>query len=191
MESFLVSTGLVALAEIGDKTQLLALVLAARFRRPLPIVLGILVATIANHALAGVLGAWITTALRPDALRWILGLSFLAMALWMLVPDTLDDVSPTLTRFGVFGTTLVTFFLAEIGDKTQIATVALAARYPSLPLVVLGTTLGMMIANVPAVLLGGRLSHRLPTRLVHGVAALLFALLGIAALLGAGKRLGM
>jgi putative Ca2+/H+ antiporter (TMEM165/GDT1 family) len=191
MESLLVSTGLVALAEIGDKTQLLALLLAARFRKPIPIVLGILVATLANHALAGALGAWLTSLLRPDAMRWILGLSFLAMALWMLVPDTLDDVSPTLTRFGVFGTTLVTFFLAEMGDKTQIATVALAARYAALPLVVLGTTLGMMIANVPAVLLGDRLSQHVPKRLVHGFAATLFAVLGVAALMGAGKELGL
>ena len=191
MEALLVSTGLVALAEIGDKTQLLALLLAARFRKPVPIILGILVATLANHALAGALGAWITTALRPDALRWILGLSFLAMALWMLVPDTLDDVSPAVTRFGVFGTTLVTFFLAEMGDKTQVATVALAARYSTLPLVVLGTTLGMMIANVPAVFLGERLAQRVPTRLVHGFAATLFAVLGVAALLGAGKGLGL
>ena len=191
MEALLVSTGLVALAEIGDKTQLLALLLAARFRKPVPIILGILVATLANHALAGAFGAWITTVLRPEALRWILGLSFLAMAAWMLVPDTLDDVAPTLTRFGVFGTTLVTFFLAEMGDKTQVATVALAARYVSLPPVVLGTTLGMLIANVPAVLLGDRLAHRVPKRLVHGVAAALFAALGVAALLGAGGSLGL
>jgi len=191
MESLLVSTGLVALAEIGDKTQLLALLLAARFRKPLPIILGILAATLANHALAGALGAWLTSVLQPEALRWILGLSFIAMALWMLVPDTLDDVNPAVTRFGVFGTTLVTFFLAEMGDKTQVATVALAARYSALWLVVLGTTLGMMIANVPAVLLGDRLSQRVPKRLVHGIAATLFAILGIAALLGAGRGLGL
>ena len=191
MESLLVSTGLVALAEIGDKTQLLALLLAARFRKPLPIILGILAATLANHALAGALGAWLTSVLQPEALRWILGLSFIAMALWMLVPDTLDDVNPAVTRFGVFGTTLVTFFLAEMGDKTQVATVALAARYSALWLVVLGTTLGMMIANVPAVLLGDRLSQRVPKRLVHGIAAALFALLGVAALLGAGKGIGL
>ncbi len=191
MESLLVSTGLVALAEIGDKTQLLALLLAARIRKPLPIILGILAATLANHALAGALGAWLTSVLQPEALRWILGLSFIAMALWMLVPDTLDDVNPAVTRFGVFGTTLVTFFLAEMGDKTQVATVALAARYSALWLVVLGTTLGMMIANVPAVLLGDRLSQRVPKRLVHGIAAALFAILGIAALLGAGRGLGL
>ena len=190
MESLLVSTGLVALAEIGDKTQLLALLLAARFRKPLPIILGILAATLANHALAGALGAWLTSVLQPEALRWILGLSFIAMALWMLVPDTLDDVNPAVTRFGVFGTTLVTFFLAEMGDKTQVATVALAARYHALVFVVLGTTLGMMIANVPAVILGEKLAHRAPARWVHGVAATLFAVLGFAALLGAGESFG-
>ena len=186
MDGFLVSTGVVALAEIGDKTQLLSLVLAARYRRPVPIVLGILIATLFNHALASAVGTWLTTALGPDALRWVLGVSFLAMAAWMLVPDKLDDDAPETRRLGVFGATLVAFFLAEMGDKTQIATVALAARYGEFAWVVAGTTLGMMIANVPAVLLGDRMSTRLPVRVVHGVAAAVFAGLGVTVLF-AGK----
>ncbi len=190
MEAFLISTGVVALAEIGDKTQLLAFLLAAKFRKPLPIVLGILVATLANHAFAGALGAWLTSLLAPETLRWILGLSFIAMAVWILVPDKFDEGDAKLARFGVFGTTLVAFFLAEMGDKTQIATVALAAQYQAFFYVVAGTTLGMMIANVPAVLLGDRIARRMPVRLVHGIAAAIFAILGIATLLGAGQRMG-
>ena len=189
MEAFLISTGVVALAEIGDKTQLLALVLAARFRRPVPIVLGILVATLVNHAIAGAAGAWLAAAIGPTALRWILGLSFLAMAAWTLIPDRLDDgdgASPATPRFGVFGTTLVAFFLLEMGDKTQIATVALAARYASLAAVVAGTTLGMMLANVPTVLLGEAAANRLPMQLVHRVAAAIFLALGVTVLLGYG-----
>jgi putative Ca2+/H+ antiporter (TMEM165/GDT1 family) len=190
MEALLVSTGIVALAEIGDKTQLLALLLAARFRRPWPIVAGILVATLVNHALAGALGAFLTGVVGPHVLRWVLGVSFLAMAAWMLVPDKLDaDAAPT-SRHGVFTTTLVAFFLAEMGDKTQIATVALAARFDAMLPVVAGTTLGMMIANAPAVFLGDRLAQRLPVRLVHAVAALIFAVLGVLTLLGAGARFG-
>lgn len=184
MDAFLVSTGLVALAEMGDRTQLLAFLLAARFKRPGPIILAILVATLANHAVAGFVGTWLTTVIGPDAMRWILGLSFLAMAGWMLIPDKIDDAKAVATRFGVFGTTFVTFFLAEIGDKTQIATVALAAQYQTLGWVVLGTTAGMMIANVPAVYVGDRLTGRLPIGLIHKVAALIFALLGIAVLFG-------
>ena len=191
MEAFLVSTGIVALAEIGDKTQLLAFILAARFKRPVPIILGILAATLLNHGLAGAVGAWVTSALSPETLRWVLGLSFVAMAVWVLIPDSFDDAEATATRFGVFGTTLVTFFLAEIGDKTQVATVALAAQYQYLAFVVLGTTLGMMIANVPAVILGERIAHKIPVRLVHGIAAAIFAGLGVAALLGAGSKLGL
>lgn len=156
MEPFLVSTGIVALGEIGDKTQLLALLLAARFRRPVPIIVGILVATLLNHALAGLVGDMVARWFGPDVMRWVIGLSFLAMAGWMLVPDEIDDAEAGASRFGVFGTTVVAFFLAEMGDKTQIATVALAARYSELVQVVAGTTLGMMIANVPAVLLGDR-----------------------------------
>ena len=191
MEAFLLSTGIVALAEIGDKTQLLSFILAAKFRKAWPIVLGILVATLFNHALAGVVGNWLSSLFSPGALRWILGLSFIAMAAWILVPDKVDEDGLKLARLGVFGTTLVAFFLAEMGDKTQIATVALAAQYHAVATVVAGSTLGMMIANVPAVLLGQRLAGRLPTRLVHGLAASIFALLGVAALLGAGEGFGL
>lgn len=191
VEAFLVSTGIVALAEFGDKTQLLAFVLAAKFRRPVPIVLGILVATLANHAAAGGLGAWITSVVAPEVLRWGVGLSFLAMAVWVLIPDKLDTDDTRLLRLGVFGTTLVAFFLAEMADKTQIATVALAAHYPALLAVVAGTTLGMMLANVPAVYLGQRVARRVPLRLMHAVAAVVFALLGIGALLGGGEAFGL
>ena len=188
MEAFFVSTGIVALAEMGDKTQLLSLVLAAKFRQPLPIILGILVATLFNHAGAGAVGAWITTLLGANALRWILGLSFLAMAVWIMIPDKLDDedVNVATSRYGVFMSTVIAFFLAEMGDKTQVATVALAAEYASLFWVVAGTTLGMMIANVPAVLLGDKMAHKLPLNIIHGVAAVIFALLGVLALLGVG-----
>ncbi|HWS76671.1 MAG TPA: TMEM165/GDT1 family protein [Quisquiliibacterium sp.] len=189
MEAFLVSTGIVALAEIGDKTQLLSFVLAARYRKPLPISMGILVATLLNHALAGALGALITGWLGPEVLRWVLGVSFVAMAVWMLIPDRLDEDSAQLPRMGVFGATVVAFFLAEMGDKTQVATVALAAKYAAFAPVVLGTTLGMMLANVPAVLLGERIAHRMPVRLVHGVAAAVFAVLGVVALLGGAEGL--
>ncbi|HOA93581.1 MAG TPA: TMEM165/GDT1 family protein [Quisquiliibacterium sp.] len=190
MEAFLISTGIVALAEIGDKTQLLAFILAAKFRRPVPIILGILLATLANHAFAGAVGTWITGLVGPQTLRWILGLSFLAMAVWTLIPDTFDEKDAKLAHMGVFGTTLLAFFLAEMGDKTQIATIALAAQYQAFASVVAGTTLGMMIANVPAVLLGDRIAHRMPVRVVHGIAAAIFAVLGVATLLGAGEALG-
>jgi putative Ca2+/H+ antiporter (TMEM165/GDT1 family) len=184
VNAFLVSTGVVALAEMGDKTQLLALVLAATFRRPLPVIAGIFFATLANHAFAGAVGQWLTHLWSPSVLRWILGLSFIAMAVWTLIPDKLDDGARGERRFGAFGTTLVAFFLVEMGDKTQIATVALAARYDALVPVVMGTTLGMMIANVPAVLLGNFTAEKLPLRAIHVVAAILFALLGIAVLGG-------
>ena len=190
MEAFLVSTGIVALAEIGDKTQLLAFILAAKFRKPVPIIIGILIATLANHGFAGAVGAWVTTLLGPETLRWVLGVSFIAMAIWTLVPDKLDEDDAKLAQLGVFGTTLVAFFLAEMGDKTQIATIALAAQYQSLAMVVAGTTLGMMLANVPAVILGDRIANRIPVRLVHGIAAAIFAVLGVATLLGAGESLG-
>lgn len=190
MEAFLISTGIVALAEIGDKTQLLAFILAAKFRKPLPIIVGILVATIANHAFAGALGAWITSLVAPGTMRWVLGLSFIAMAVWTLIPDKMDDDEAGLARYGVFGTTLIAFFLAEMGDKTQVATVALAAQYQAVVAVVAGTTLGMMIANVPAVLLGDRIANRIPVRVVHAIAAAIFAVLGVATLLGAGSSLG-
>ncbi len=190
MEAFLISTGIVALAEIGDKTQLLAFILAAKFRKPLPIIAGILVATLVNHGFAGAVGSWVTTVLGPDVLRWVLGISFLAMAVWILIPDRFEESDAKLTRYGVFGTTVVAFFLAEMGDKTQVATVALAAQYHALFAVVAGTTLGMMLANVPAVLMGERIAGVVPVRLVHGIAAVLFALLGVATLMGAGKALG-
>ena len=190
MDAFLVSTGIVALAEIGDKTQLLAFILAAKFRKPLQIILGILVATLVNHSFAGVLGSWITLLLGPVAMRWVLGVSFIAMALWTLIPDKLDEKDASLERFGVFSTTCIAFFLAEMGDKTQVATVALAAQYQSVVQVVAGTTFGMMIANVPAVLLGDQIAGKIPVRAVHGLAALIFAVLGVATLLGAGERIG-
>lgn len=187
LEAFLVSTGVVALGEIGDKTQLLALLLAARFHRPLPIIAGIFVATLLNHAGAGALGAWITRLVDPAVMRWALGLSFLAVAAWMLVPDKVnEDADHRLGRFGVFGVTTVAFFLTEMGDKTQIATVMLAARYDALGMVVMGTTLGMLLANVPAVLLGDKAVKFVPIVWVHRIAALIFASIGVAVLLGAG-----
>jgi putative Ca2+/H+ antiporter (TMEM165/GDT1 family) len=188
LEAFLVSTGVVALGEMGDKTQLLAIVLAAMFRKPWPIVAGILVATLFNHAAAGALGGWVAQAIGPDALRWVIGLSFLAMASWMLIPDKFDDdAAGGKQRFGVFGTTVVAFFLAEMGDKTQIATVALAARYADVVRVVLGTTFGMMLANVPAVFLGDKIAQNVSMRLVHGIAAVIFAILGVLTLFNVGK----
>lgn len=187
LEAFLMSTGIVTLAEIGDKTQLLAFMLAARFRRPWPIVAGILIATVANHAFAAAVGHWITQWLGPELLRWVLGGSFIAMAVWMLIPDKLDEDEVSTPAMGVLGATIVAFFLAEMGDKTQVATVALAAQYAAFLAVVAGTTLGMMIANVPAVFLGDRVAHRIPVRLVHGIAAALFAALGVAALMGVGS----
>ena len=191
MEALLVSTSVVALAEIGDKTQLLAFLLAARFKKPLPIILGILAATLVNHGLAGALGAWITATLAPEVLRWVLGASFIGMAAWTLIPDKIEDEeSQIASRFGVFGATLITFFLAEMGDKTQIATVAMAAHYATPLLVVIGTTLGMLIADVPAVFVGDKLAAKIPMRLVHSIAAAIFSLLGVATLLGVGKGWG-
>lgn len=191
MESLRVSTGVVALAEIGDKTQLLAFILAARFKKPVPIILGILAATTLNHGLAGALGAWITASVSPDILRWVLGLSFLGMAVWTLIPDTIEEDETQFTRkLGVFSATFVTFFLAEMGDKTQISTVALAAHYGAPLMVVMGTTLGMLIADVPAVFVGDKLASKIPMKLVHSIAAAIFALLGVATLAGAGSRFG-
>jgi putative Ca2+/H+ antiporter (TMEM165/GDT1 family) len=191
MEALLVSAGVVALAEIGDKTQLLAFILAARFRKPVPIVAGILAATVVNHGLAGALGAWITATVSPEVLRWVLGISFIAMAAWTMIPDEIEEDEAKLAKgMGVFGATLVTFFLAEMGDKTQLATIALAAHYGTPVLVVIGTTLGMLIADVPAVFVGERLAKKIPMKLVHSIAAAIFAALGIATLLGAGKGLG-
>jgi putative Ca2+/H+ antiporter (TMEM165/GDT1 family) len=191
MEALLVSTGVVALAEVGDKTQLLAFILAARFKKPWPIIAGILCATVINHGLAGALGAWITANISAESLRWVLGASFIGMAIWTLIPDKIDDEDTKIAKkLGVFGATFVTFFLAEMGDKTQVATIALAAHYASPILVVLGTTLGMLIADVPAVFIGGKMANKIPMKLVHSIAAAIFAVLGIATLLGAGARLG-
>lgn len=184
LEAFLVSTGIVALAEIGDKTQLLTLLLASRYRKPWPIVSGIFLATLVNHGIAGAVGAWVAREVGDDAMRWILGISFLAMAGWMLIPDKLDDDAGASRRLGgVLLTTTVLFFFVEIGDKTQIATVALAARFESLAAVVLGTTLGMMLANAPVAFFGDALARRVPVRVVHVVAALVFAALGIGVLI--------
>jgi Ca2+/H+ antiporter, TMEM165/GDT1 family len=184
MEAFLVSTGVVALAEIGDKTQLLALVLAARFRKPWPVIFGILAATLLNHAAAGFIGTLASAWLAGPWMRWILGLSFIAMAAWALIPDKLDQTPDVAARAGAFVTTLVAFFLVEIGDKTQIATVALAAQYEALVPVVVGTTLGMLLANVPVVLLGGAAASRLPLKFIRVAAAAIFVVLGIAVLAG-------
>jgi Ca2+/H+ antiporter, TMEM165/GDT1 family len=190
MEALYISTGVVALAEMGDKTQLLAFILAARFKKPVPIILGILLATLVNHGLAGALGTWITSVVSPDTMRWVLGLSFIAMAIWTLIPDKIEEEETQIAkRFGVFGATLVTFFLAEMGDKTQIATVALAAHYGAPLLVVIGTTLGMLIADVPAVFVGSKFAEKIPMKLVHSIAAGIFAIMGVLTLLKAEKLL--
>lgn len=192
MEALLVSTGVVALAEMGDKTQLLAFILGARFKKPLPIILGILIATVLNHGLAGAVGTWVAGALSPEVLRWVLGVSFIGMALWTLIPDKIEEEETRVAkRLGVFGATLVTFFVAEMGDKTQIATVAMAGYYTAPLLVVIGTTLGMLIADVPAVFVGDKLANRIPMRWVHGIAAAIFLVLGILALAGFGSSLGL
>lgn len=189
MEALLISIGVIALAEMGDKTRLLAFLLAARFEKPLPIIAGILCATVVNHGLAGALGAWITTVASPQLLRWVLGLSFVGMAVWTLVPDEIEEEEAQVARhLGVFGATLVTLFLAEMGDKTQIATVAMAARYPSPLTVVAGTTMGMLLADVPAVFAGDKFASRVPMKPVHAIAAGIFAILGVATLAGAGAQ---
>jgi Ca2+/H+ antiporter, TMEM165/GDT1 family len=191
MEALWVSTGVVALAEMGDKTQLLAFLLAARFKKPWPIIAGILCATVVNHGLAGALGAWITATVSPGILRWVLGVSFLGMAVWTLIPDKIEEEETQVAhKLGVFGATFITFFLAEMGDKTQIATIAMAAHYASPMLVVVGTTLGMLLADVPAVFVGDKLAAKIPMKLVHTIAAAIFALLGVATLLGAGAQFG-
>ena len=184
MEALLISTGVVALAEIGDKTQLLAFILAARFKKPVPIILGILCATVLNHGMAGALGAWITSVVSPEAMRWALGLSFIGMAIWTLIPDKIEEEETQVAqRLGVFGATFITFFLAEMGDKTQIATIALAAHYAAPLLVIAGTTLGMLIADVPAVFVGNKFAEKIPMKLVHSIAAGIFALMGVLTLL--------
>jgi putative Ca2+/H+ antiporter (TMEM165/GDT1 family) len=192
MEALFVSAGVVALAEIGDKTQLLAFILAARFKKPVPIILGIVAATLVNHGLASALGAWITAHVAPDIMRWVLGLSFIGMAIWTLIPDEMEEskTHQVAEKFGVFGVTLVTFFLAEMGDKTQIATVALAAHYGTPLWVMAGSTLGILIADVPAIFIGDKLASKIPMKLVHAIAAAVFAVFGVATLLGAGSRFG-
>jgi Ca2+/H+ antiporter, TMEM165/GDT1 family len=188
MEALYISTGVVALAEMGDKTQLLAFILAARFKKPVPIILGILCATLVNHGLAGALGAWITSVVSPDVMRWVLGLSFIGMAIWTLIPDKIEEEETQIAqKLGVFGATLVTFFLAEMGDKTQIATVALAAHYGAPLLVVIGTTLGMLIADIPAVFVGNKFAEKIPMKLVHSIAAVIFAVMGVLTLLKVEK----
>ena len=191
LEALFISTGVVALAEIGDKTQLLAFILAARFKKPLPIIAGIFCATVVNHGLAGALGAWISSAVSPDVLRWLLGLSFIGMAIWTMIPDKIEDEETKVAGpLGVFAATLVTFFLAEMGDKTQIATIAMAAHYSNPLLVVIGTTLGMLIADVPAVFVGDKFAAKIPMKLVHGMAAVLFAVMGALTLLKVDKLFG-
>lgn len=186
--ALLVSTGVIALAEIGDKTQLLAFLLATRFKKPIPIIIGITLATLINHGLAGVVGSWITANVDSSVLRWVLGASFIAMAVWTLIPDKIEDEETQLaTKLGVFGATFITFFLAEMGDKTQIATVAMSAHYNDVLMVVAGTTLGMLIADVPAVFAGDKLAEKIPMKLVHRIAAAMFAALGVATLLGIGS----
>ncbi len=188
MESLLISTSVVALAEMGDKTQLLAFILAARFKKPVPIILGILCATLVNHGLAGALGAWITSHLSPDVMRWILGLSFIGMSIWTLIPDKIEEEETQIAKhMGVFGATLVTFFLAEMGDKTQLATIALAAHYATPVPVIAGTTLGMLLADVPAVFVGNKFAEKIPMKLVHRIAAAIFAVMGLLTLLRVEK----
>jgi putative Ca2+/H+ antiporter (TMEM165/GDT1 family) len=188
MEALFISTGVVALAEIGDKTQLLAFILAARFKKPLPIILGILVATLLNHGLAGALGAWVSSVLSPEIMRWVLAASFIGMAIWTLIPDKIEEEETQVAKhLGVFGATLVTFFLAEMGDKTQIATVALAAHYATPVLVIAGTTLGMLVADVPAVFVGNKFADKIPMKLVHSIAAAIFAVMGVLTLFKVDK----
>ena len=186
ISAFLISLAVVALSEMGDKTQLLALLLSARFRKPIPILIAIFLATLVNHGVSAVLGQWITTVLSPTVLLWIVSLGFIGMAVWMLIPDKLDDESGSIDKwpkYGVFGATFVLFFLAEIGDKTQIATVALAARFDSIGWVTVGTTLGIMLVNAPAVFIGNKLAEKLPISLIHKIGALVFLIIGVVALI--------
>lgn len=186
LHAFLISLVVVALSEMGDKTQLLALLLAAKFRKPIPILFAIFLATVVNHGVSAVLGQWITTVLSETVLLWIVSLGFIGMAVWMLIPDKLDDdESESINKwqkYGVFGATFILFFLAEIGDKTQIATVALAARFDSIGWVTIGTTLGIMLVNLPAVFIGDKLADKLPISLIHKIGAAIFLIMGIGAL---------
>lgn len=185
LHAFLISMFVVALSEMGDKTQLLALLLAARFRKPVPILIAIFLATVVNHGVSAVLGQWITTVLSEEVLIWIVSVGFIGMAIWMLIPDELGDESDSIRKwqkYGVFGATFILFFLAEIGDKTQIATVALAARFDSIGWVTLGTTLGIMLVNAPAVFIGDKLANKLPISLIHKIGASIFLIMGLATL---------
>jgi Ca2+/H+ antiporter, TMEM165/GDT1 family len=188
LEAFLISTLVIGLAEIGDKTQILSLMLAARFQQPVPILLGILFATLANHAAAGLAGTLFGSLLVGPWMRWILGLSFLSVAVWALFPDKYERNDKAISRSGAFTTTLITFFCAEIGDKTQIATVGLAARFEAFYFVVVGTTLGMMLANIPAVIIGDKLAAKLPVKAIRVAAAIVFVALGAITLSGARLR---
>ena len=184
LDSLFISMGVVALAEMGDKTQLLAFILATRFRKPLPIIAGIVAATVVNHGLAGALGAWISSFMSPQVMRWGLGLSFIGMAVWTMTPDEIEEEETRVAkRLGIFGATFVTFFLAEMGDKTQIATIALAAHFAVPFMVVVGTTLGMLLADVPAVVVGNRFAAKIPMKLVHSIAAVIFLVLGLLTLI--------
>ncbi len=182
MEAFLVSAGVVALGEMGDKTQLLVLTLAAKYRRPIPIILGMIAATILNHTAAGAAGAWLAAAVTPAAMRWGLGLSFIGIAIWTLLPDRRPMLTVSTPRFGVFGNTLFAFFVLEMGDKTQFATIALAAKYSSLLAVVAGTTMGILLVDVPVVLLSSAASGRLSLKFVNRFSAAMYFVLGAMAL---------
>lgn len=184
MEALIISIGVITLAEIGDKTQLLAFILAAQFKKPLPIILGIFVATLINHCLAGLIGIWITTLLKPNILRWLLAISFILMAIWTLIPDEIEQDEKKISKYlGVFGATFITFFLSEMGDKTQIATIALTAHYHNPILVITGSTLGMLLADLPAVYFGNLFSHKIPMKIIHIIAACAFVIIGLVTLL--------
>ena len=190
MDPFFISTGSVAVGELGDKTQLLSLILATRLRKPLPIIAGIFAATLINHLIACSVGEWVGTLMTPTVLRWVLGISFLAVAVWALIPDKMDENVKTQGNYGIFVLTAVTFFMAEMGDKTQIIALALAAKYDALVAVVAGTTLGMMIVNIPTVLFAERATKWVPVDVVRIVAALIYAILGVITLLGY-SRMGL
>lgn len=187
MEALLTSAGLIALAEIGDKTQLLAFILAARFKKPFPIIVGILCATLVNHSFAAALGMWISSVVSLEVLGWMLGVSFIGMAIWIMIPDKIEEEKiPIKNYLGVFGITFITFFLAEMGDKTQIATIAMSAHYATPLLVIIGTTIGMLLADVPAVFVGNKFASKIPMKLMHAIAAAIFLILGVTILIGVG-----
>ena len=187
METLFIYAGLIALAEIGDKTQLLAFILAARFKKPFPIIVGILCATLVNHSFAAALGMWISSVVSLEVLGWMLGVSFIGMAIWIMIPDKIEEEKiPIKNYLGVFGITFITFFLAEIGDKTQIATITMSAHYATPLLVIIGTTIGMLLADVPAVFVGNKFASKIPMKLMHAIAAVIFLILGVTILIGVG-----